>query len=193
MIGSGYKMTDKGYLTSRHRRYLKLLNKDHDPKINGSDAINTADILDESVIVQCKRRSSRLRGVAASKPKTVKVIKSNNMGSEMSAPITADIRVEINGNKLEVKEITTTEKCDENCECRKAAKKQAYRARRKAYRVRRKARRLAEKLHLENVALEANPQPGGSREGNTNFRNGTASNQGSRRPQPSIPAKQAKL
>ena len=26
-------LTDKGYITSRHRRYLKRLNKDHDPKV----------------------------------------------------------------------------------------------------------------------------------------------------------------
>ena len=44
-------MTDKGYLTSRHRRYLKLLNRDHDPKMTGSDAINTADLPDELVMV----------------------------------------------------------------------------------------------------------------------------------------------
>ena len=119
--------------------------------------------------MQCKRRSSRLRGGAASRPKTVKVVKTNNMGSEMSAPITADIRVEIDGNKLVVKEITTTEKCAENCECR-IAKRKANRAKR----GRRRARKLAAKLHLENVAREGNPQPGGSGEGikrNTQFRN----------------------
>ena len=154
--------------------------------------------------MQCKRRSSRLRGVAASKRRTVKVIKYNKMGSEMSSmssPIVADIRVEIDGNKLEVKEVTTTEKCDENCaECREAARKRAYRARRKAYKARRKERRLAEKSHLEKaeleLELEANPQPGGSREG-TNSRKVNASNKYTRKPQhsipqPSIPAKQAK-
>ena len=153
-------LTDKGYVTSRHRRYLKRLNKEHDPKVISSDATNTADLPDESVIVQCKRRSSRLRGVAVSRPKTVKVIKTDNMGSEVSAPITADIRVEIDGNKLVVKEITTTEKCAENCECR-IAKRQANRAKR----GRRRARKLAAKLHLEKVAQEANPQPEGSAEG----------------------------
>ena len=45
--------------------------------------------------MQCKRRSSRLRGGAASRPKTVKVVKTNNMGSKMSSPITGDIRVVI--------------------------------------------------------------------------------------------------
>ena len=73
-------MTDHGYLTSRHRRYLKPLNKAHDTKINGDDAIHSADIPDESVIEQCKKRSMRLKGVAASKGRTVKVIK---MGCEM--------------------------------------------------------------------------------------------------------------
>ena len=90
-------MTDKGYLTSRHRRYLKPLNKAHDTKINGGDAIHSADIPDESVIVQCKRRSSRLKGVAASRDRTVKVIK---MGCEMSStspPIVADIRMKLTG------------------------------------------------------------------------------------------------
>ena len=129
--------------------------------------------------------------MAVSRPKTVKVIKTDNMGSEVSAPITADIRVEIDGNKLVVKEITTTEKCAENCECR-IAKRQA----KKAYRGRRRARKLAAKLHLENAAREANPQPGGSGEGNTQLRNGTASNKmDSRRRQAGLsnPANQGNL
>ena len=40
-------LTDKGYMTSRHRRYLKRLHKDHDPKIinnKQSDVTNNADL-----------------------------------------------------------------------------------------------------------------------------------------------------
>ena len=59
-------MTDKGYLTSRHRCYLKHLNKAHDNKNNG-DEVNSDQIPDDTVVEQCKRRSSRLKGVAASK------------------------------------------------------------------------------------------------------------------------------
>ena len=88
-------LTDKGYITSRHRRYLKRLNKEHDPKVNSNDVTNTADLPDESVIMQCQRRSSRLRGAAISRPKTVKVIKLGDMGAEVSAPLTVDIRVEM--------------------------------------------------------------------------------------------------
>merc|ERR1712215_546780 len=62
-------MTDKGYLTSRHRRYLKHLNKAHDNKnnreVNNGDEVNS-DQIPDTVVEQCKRRSSRLKGVAAS-------------------------------------------------------------------------------------------------------------------------------
>ena len=139
-------LTDKGYLTSRHRRYLKRLNKDHDPKVSNNDVTNTADLLDESVITQCQRRSSRLRG-AISRPKTVKVIKLGDMGAEVSAPLTVDIKVEVDGSTLTVKEVTTTEACEDDCGC-KNMKRQANKARRD----RKRARKLAAKLHLEIVS-----------------------------------------
>ena len=72
-------LTDKGYLTSRHRRYLKRLNKDHDPKVSNNDVTNTADLPDESVIPRRQRRSSRLRR-PLSRPQTVKLIKLENGG-----------------------------------------------------------------------------------------------------------------
>ena len=88
-------LTDKGYLTSRHRRYLKRLNNDHDPKVTNndkSDVTNIADLPDESVTPPGtrQRRSSRLRG-PLSRPKTVKLIKLGEMGAEQSAPLTVDI------------------------------------------------------------------------------------------------------
>ena len=94
-------LTDKGYLTSRHRRYLKRLNKDHDPKVSNNDVTNTADLPDESVTQPGthQRRSSRLRG-PLSRPKTVKLIKLCEMGAEQLAPLTVDIKVEVDGGTL---------------------------------------------------------------------------------------------
>ena len=108
----------------------------------------------------------------------------------LSSPIVADIRIKI-------KEVTTTEKCDDNCaECREAAKTRAYnrsQRRRKAYKVKRRERRLAEKSRLEkaelDLELEANSQPGGSREG-TKSRKARASDKYTSKSQPSIPANQ---
>ena len=58
-------MTDKGYLTSRHRRYLKYLNKAHDNKnndeVNNGDEVNS-DKIPDTVVEQCKRRVSDLTG-----------------------------------------------------------------------------------------------------------------------------------
>ena len=152
-------LTDKGYITSRHRRYLKRLNKDHDPKVSNNDVTNTADLPDESVIPQCQRRSSRLRGTI-SRPKTVKVIKLGDMGAEVSAPLTVDIKVEVDGSTLTVKEVTTTEACKDDCGC-KNMKRQANRARR----ARRRARERAAKTHLGNEASGGTMQASGSKTG----------------------------
>ena len=59
-------LTDKGYMTTRHRRYLKRLHKDHDPKIindKQSGVIKNADLPNiESVTLpgSRQRRSSKL-------------------------------------------------------------------------------------------------------------------------------------
>ena len=109
-----------------------------------------------------KRRSSRLKGVAASKGRAVKAVK---MGCEMSSnarPVEAEIKIEISGNMVEVKEIVTNqkEKCEDNCDiCMEAEAKLADSRklrRRRAYRARRKQRQRAEKaakLDLQRESL----------------------------------------
>ena len=159
-------LTDKGYLTSRHRRYLKRLNNDHDPKITNndkSDVTNNADLPDESVTPPGtrQRRSSRLRG-PLSRPKTVKLIKLGEMGAEQSAPLTVDIKVEVDGGTLTVKEVTTREACKDDCGCRNE-KLLAKRARR----AKRHARARAAKNCLRNEASGDTLQASGSRPGDS--------------------------
>ena len=69
-----------------------------------------------------------------SRPKTVKLIKRGEMGAEISAPLTVDIKVEVEGGTLTVKEVTTTEACKDDCGCRneKQLAKRARRAKRRA-------------------------------------------------------------
>ena len=88
--------------------------------------------------------------------------------------MTVDIWVEIDGSTLIVKEVTTTETCKENCEC-KNMKRQANKARRD----RKRARKLAAKMHLENEARGGTLQAGGSGEGirrSSQLKNGNVSN-----------------
>ena len=82
-----------------------------------------------------------------SRPKTVKLIKLGEMGAELSAPLTVDIKVEVDGSTLTVNEVTTTEACKDDCGC-KNMKRQANRARR----ARRHARERVAKTHLGNEA-----------------------------------------
>ena len=82
--------------------------------------------------------------------------------SSTARPIEAEIKIEISGNTVEVKEIVTNEKekCDDNCDiCMEAEAKLANSRklrRRRAYRARRKQRQRAEKaakLDLQMGAL----------------------------------------
>ena len=93
-------LTDKEYMTTRHRRYLKRLHKDHDPKIindKQSDVIKNADLPNiESVTPpgSRQRRSSRLRG-ALSRSRTVKSVKLLEMGAEQSTPLSVEVKLEV--------------------------------------------------------------------------------------------------
>ena len=96
-------LTDRNHMTTRHRRYLKPLHEDHDPKAikNNIDTENyatkNADLpIAESV---APHRSSRLIRRISSR-ETVKTIR---MGSDQSTPITATIEL-----KLGVEEDTVT-------------------------------------------------------------------------------------
>ena len=115
-------LTDKGYLTCRHRRYLKRLHKDNDPKIinnKQSDVTNNADLPNnESVTLpgSRQRRSSRLRG-ALSRLRTVKSVKLLEMGAEQSAPLTVEVKLEVDDGTITLKEVTTSEACKDHCEC----------------------------------------------------------------------------
>ena len=113
------------------------------------------------MVEQCKRRSSRLKGVAASKGRAVKAVK---MGCEMSSnerPVEAEIKIEITGNMVEVKELVTSRKeaCEDNCDiCMEAEAKLAESRRlrrRREYRARRKQRQRAEKAARRDLQRES--------------------------------------
>ena len=137
-------MTDKGYLTSRHRRYLKYLNEAHDNKnndeVNNGDEINS-DKIPDTVVEQCKRRSSRLKGVAASEGRAVTAVaKSVKMGCEISSerPVEAEVKLQITGRQIEVKRFvtTTTDSCQDNCDVCVEAEAKAKLAKAEARRIR---------------------------------------------------------
>ena len=117
--------------------------------------------------------------------------------SSTSPPIEAEIRIEIAGNTVEVKEITTNEKekCDDNCDiCREAEARtklanSSKLRRRRAQRARRKERQMAEKAaRLEKAKLDLELEaPGGSL--GAKSRENTSKSQHTT-PQPSVPAKQ---
>ena len=100
--------TDKNHMTTRHRRYLKPLHKEHDPKIpkNDTDNVDTAndaiiqnaDLPEQNVDSVAPRRSSR-RSVGSLE--TAKVVR---MGSEQSKPINATIElcIEAGEDKLRI-------------------------------------------------------------------------------------------
>ena len=96
--------TDKNHMTTRHRRYLKPLHKEHDPKIQkndtdnvdtANDAIINADLPEQNVDSVAPRRSSR-RSVGSLE--TAKVVR---MGSEHSNPIN-ELRIEAGEDKLRI-------------------------------------------------------------------------------------------
>ena len=106
------------------------------------------------MVEQCKRRSSRLKGVAASEGRAVKAVaKAVKMGCEISSerPVEAEVKIQITGSTIEVKKFvtTSTDSCQDNCDiCVEAEAKlaQARRTRRRReYRARRKQRQRAEK------------------------------------------------
>ena len=107
-------------MTTRHRR----LHKDHDPKItndNQSDVIKNADLPSvESVATPSlhQRRSSRLRRVL-SQLKTVKSVKSLEMGAEQSTPLSVEVKLEVDNGTITLKEVNTSEgkDCEEHCKC----------------------------------------------------------------------------
>ena len=99
--------TDKNHMTTRHRRYLKPLHKEHYPKIpkddtdnvdTANDAIINADLPEQNVDSVAPRRSSR-RSVGSLE--TAKVVR---MGSEQSKPINAtiELRIEAGEDKLRI-------------------------------------------------------------------------------------------
>ena len=93
--------TDKNYMTTRHRRYLRPLHKDHDPKIpknkNNTDNVDTADdaiaISEERAdlpIAESEKQALRRSGRSVRTRKTVKAVK---MGGAESKPINATIQL----------------------------------------------------------------------------------------------------
>ena len=42
-------LTDKGHMTTRHRRYLRPLHRDHDPKIPKTDTANDVTKIDDLI------------------------------------------------------------------------------------------------------------------------------------------------
>ena len=90
-------MTDRNHLTTRHRRFLKPLHVDHDPKLVTNKNIDTenyaTNIADLPTAVSvAPRRSGRL------KPSTTQAIKRITMGAEFSTPFTANIELNFGGN-----------------------------------------------------------------------------------------------
>ena len=68
MVVSYDVLTDRNHMTTRHRRYLKPLHKEHDPKANKDDAdnvdtanyaIGNADLPEKTVESVAPRRSNR--------------------------------------------------------------------------------------------------------------------------------------
>ena len=101
---------------------MKYLNDDHD-KIdkNDNNGANTSEEIhsDEIPHKVVKRRSSRLKGAAASKVGAAKaVVKSVRMGCEISSqkPIEAEVKLLITGRQVEVTRLVTTSEdhCDDN-------------------------------------------------------------------------------
>ena len=108
-------LTDKGYMTSRHRRYMKHLTDDinkNDNNIGEETHSEESKEISDKVV---KRRSPRLKGAGATS--SVSVVKSirTSMGCEISyqRPIEAEVRVVIEGEKIEIKKLVT--RAEDNC------------------------------------------------------------------------------
>merc|ERR1712208_86001 len=108
-VVSYYIMTDTNNLTTRHRRYLKPLHPDHDPKNKENDktiahnpdaAIADLPIINETV----PRRSARHSKVKTVKTSTYPVNSSLNiMGAELSsleAPISVNFELKVGEEEL---------------------------------------------------------------------------------------------
>ena len=92
-VVSYFVLTDKNHLTTRHRRFLKPLHEDHDPKAikNNIDTENYATENGDLPIAEsvAPRRSRRLK---LSSRQSVKVIA---MGADQSTPLTATIELKL--------------------------------------------------------------------------------------------------
>ena len=97
-VVSYFILTDKNHLTTRHRRFLKPLHEDHDPKLvenkNNIDMENYATKVADLPIAEsgAPRRSGRLK---LSPKQAIKVV---TMGAEFSTPFTANIELNFGGN-----------------------------------------------------------------------------------------------
>ena len=91
-VVSYYIMTDRNHLTTRHRRFLKPLHADHDPKLIANKNIDTenykTNIADLPNVKSVPRRSGRL-----SKTKSIKCITMGSELSNFSTPFTANIEI----------------------------------------------------------------------------------------------------
>ena len=94
-VVSYFVLTDRNHITTRHRRFLKPLHEDHDPKAikNNIDMENYATENADLPIVEsvAPRRSGRLN---LSSRQSVKVIA---MGADQSTPLTATVELKLWG------------------------------------------------------------------------------------------------
>ena len=90
------------------------------------------------------------------------------MGAEQSAPLTVEVKFEVDGSTITLKEVTTSEACKDDCECnwrrRNAKSRKSRRAR---------ARARASKIGTSNEASEVSHHFDGSKS------NGNSSKQSS--------------
>ena len=102
-------LTDRNHMTTRHRRYLKPLHEDHDPKANKDDvdnvdtanyAIENADLPEKIVESVAPRRSNR-SSRRISSLEAAKVIRI--MGGDQSKPINATIELKIEAGEDKVR------------------------------------------------------------------------------------------
>merc|ERR1711888_512089 len=96
-VVSYFVLTDKNHLTTRHRRFLKPLHEDHDPKLTKNN-IDTEKYATENADLPiaesgAPRRSGRLK---LSSKQAVKVVA---MGAEFSTTFTANIELNFGGNE----------------------------------------------------------------------------------------------
>ena len=93
-------LTDRNHMTTRHRRYLKPLHKEHDPKANKDDAdnvdtanyaIGNADLPEKTVESVAPRRSNR----SSRRISSLEAAKVIRMGVDQSKPINATIELKI--------------------------------------------------------------------------------------------------